>query len=38
MATGEAAGVAAALSVRARIEPAALDVKLIQNRLAFSPM
>ncbi len=33
MATGEAAGVAAALSVRAGIEPAALDVKLIQNRL-----
>jgi 2-polyprenyl-6-methoxyphenol hydroxylase-like FAD-dependent oxidoreductase len=33
MATGEAAGVAAALSVRAGIEPAELDVKLIQNRL-----
>jgi 2-polyprenyl-6-methoxyphenol hydroxylase-like FAD-dependent oxidoreductase len=33
MATGEAAGVAAALSVRAGIEPAALDVKLIQSRL-----
>ena len=33
MATGQAAGVAAALSVRAGIEPTALDVKLLQNRL-----
>jgi hypothetical protein len=33
MATGEAAGVAAGLSVRAGIEPVALDVKQLQNRL-----
>ncbi|HXN85818.1 MAG TPA: FAD-dependent oxidoreductase [Candidatus Binataceae bacterium] len=33
MATGEAAGVAAALSVRAGIDPAALEVKLIQKCL-----
>jgi hypothetical protein len=33
MATGEAAGVAAALSVRAGNDPATLDVKLLQNRL-----
>jgi 2-polyprenyl-6-methoxyphenol hydroxylase-like FAD-dependent oxidoreductase len=33
MATGEAAGVAAALAARAGITPAALDVKHIQNRL-----
>lgn len=33
MATGEAAGVAAALSVRMGIQPTALDVKLIQERL-----
>jgi 2-polyprenyl-6-methoxyphenol hydroxylase-like FAD-dependent oxidoreductase len=33
MATGEAAGVAAALSVRTGIEPSALEVKLLQNRL-----
>jgi len=33
MATGEAAGVAAALSVRAGIEPVALEVKQLQNRL-----
>ncbi len=33
MATGEAAGVAAALSVHAGVEPAMLDVKQLQSRL-----
>ena len=33
MATGEAAGVAAALAVQAGIQPGALDVKLLQDRL-----
>ncbi|HJY81834.1 MAG TPA: FAD-dependent oxidoreductase [Candidatus Binatia bacterium] len=33
MATGEAAGTAAALAVRAEIEPKSVDVKLVQRRL-----